>query len=231
MRKEGILLKKSLGLIETIGMAAAVEAADAAVKSANVKLIGIELSKGFGMVTVKIAGDVGAVKAAVSSAKAAAERVNQVVSVKVIARPSQALDMLIFSPDTVGEDFPKKQKKKASKGQEKSEIEPEKTPEGKPEAIVEPTNQSEPAEQPEAVDRPEPTIQPEVVEEPKKEAKPEKPKKGRLDLAAAMKAEAEDLQEEEGPATEPTCNLCNDPDCPRKKGDPRKNCIHYGEEV
>jgi microcompartment protein CcmL/EutN len=213
MRKEGILLKKSLGLIETIGMAAAVEAADAAVKSANVKLIGIELTKGFGMVTVKIAGDVGAVKAAVSSAKAAAERVNQVVSVKVIARPSKALDMLIFSPDTVGEDFPKKQGKKASKDKKKSEIEPEKTPEGKPETITEPTEKLEP------------------VEEPKKESKPEKPKKGKLDLAAAMKAEAEDLQDNKGPETEASCNLCKDPACPRKKGDPRKICIHYGEEV
>jgi microcompartment protein CcmL/EutN len=204
-------------------MAAAVEAADAAVKSANVKLIGIELSKGFGMVTVKIAGDVGAVKAAVSSAKAAAERVNQVVSVKVIARPSNALDLLIFSPDTVGEDFPKKQGKKASTGQKKSKI--EKTPEGKPEAITDPAEKQEPAEQPEAM------IQPEAVEEPKKESKPEKSKKGKLNLAAAMKAEAEDLQEEEGPATEPTCNLCKDPACPRKKGDPRKICIHYREEV
>ncbi len=219
MRKEGILLKKSLGLIETIGMAAAVEAADAAVKSANVKLIGIELSKGFGMVTVKIAGDVGAVKAAVSSAKAAAERVNQVVSVKVIARPSKALDMLIFSPDTVGEDFPKKQKKKVTVTQEEPESKPEKAP------VSESDEQSEPTEQLEAVE------QPESVDQSEGKAKPEKPKKEKLDLAAAMKAEAEDLQEEEGPATEPTCNLCNDPACPRKKGDPRKNCIHYGEEV
>ncbi|BES66276.1 hypothetical protein SANA_27150 [Gottschalkiaceae bacterium SANA] len=223
MRKEGILLKKSLGLIETIGMAAAVEAADAAVKSANVKLIGIELSKGFGMVTVKIAGDVGAVKAAVNSAKAAAERVNQVVSVKVIARPSKAIDQLIFSPDTVGEDFPKKKGKKASKGQKKSEV--EKTPEGKPEAIAEPAEKQEPAEKPEAM------IQAEVVEKSKKKSKPEKPKKGKLDLAAAMKAEAEDLQDNKGPVTEASCNLCKDPACSRKKGDPRKICIHYGEEV
>lgn len=221
MRKEGILLKKSLGLIETIGMAAAVEAADAAVKSANVKLIGIELSRGFGMVTVKIAGDVGAVKAAVSSGKAAAERVNRVVSVKVIARPSKALDMLVFSPDTVGEDFPKTKEKKMSTDQKKSESKPEIAPESKP----------EPMEQPESIKEPELTIQPEVVEQQKKETKPKKPKKEKLDLAAAMKAEAEDLQEEEAPNAEATCNLCQDPACPRRKGEPHKNCNHYGEEV
>ncbi len=219
MRKEGILLKKSLGLIETIGMAAAVEAADAAVKSANVELIGIELSKGFGMVTVKIAGDVGAVKAAVSSAKAAAERVNRVVSVKVIARPAEALDMLIFSPDTVGKNFPEKKKGKTSTDQEKSESKPEIAPESKPETIEQPVEQSEPVKQSEP------------IEQPKKETKSSKPQKGKLDLAAAMKAEAEDLQEEEAPKAEVTCNLCKDPTCPRSKGEPRKNCNHYGEEV
>ena len=208
-------------------------AADTALKSANVKLIGIELSKGFGMVTVKIAGDVGAVKAAVSSAKAAAEQVNQVVSVKVIARPSNALDLLIFSPDTVGVDSPKKQGKKAAKDPDKSEIEQEITPEGKPETIEdpEPAEQLETIEEPEPAEPLEPMTQSELVEEPKKESKPAKPKKGKLDLAAAMKAEAEDLQDEKEPETEATCNLCNDLACPRKKGDPRKTCIHYGEEV
>lgn len=47
---------KSLGLIETVGMSAAVEAADAAMKSANVSLVGYELTKGGGMVTVKLEG-------------------------------------------------------------------------------------------------------------------------------------------------------------------------------
>ena len=58
---------KSLGLIETVGMSAAVEAADAAMKSANVSLVGYELTKGGGMVTVKLEGEVGAINAAGSS--------------------------------------------------------------------------------------------------------------------------------------------------------------------
>ena len=59
---------KSLGLIETVGMSAAVEAADAAMKSANVSLVGYELTKGGGMVTVKLEGEVGAINAAVAAA-------------------------------------------------------------------------------------------------------------------------------------------------------------------
>ena len=55
---------QSLGLIETVGMAAAVEAADAAMKSANVNLVGYELTKGGGMVTVKLEGEIGAINAA-----------------------------------------------------------------------------------------------------------------------------------------------------------------------
>ncbi|MGK2888239.1 MAG: BMC domain-containing protein [Candidatus Malihini olakiniferum] len=53
------MAKQSLGLIETVWLAAAVEAADAAVKSANVNLVGYELTKGGGMVTVKLEGEVG----------------------------------------------------------------------------------------------------------------------------------------------------------------------------
>lgn len=95
-------MEKSLGLIETIGLTAAIEAADAAVKSANVALIGYELAKGDGMVTVKIEGDVGAVNAAVSSAESAAGSVGTVVSTKVIARPAEGLTSLVRSPETVG---------------------------------------------------------------------------------------------------------------------------------
>lgn len=96
-------MNKSLGLIETEGLAAGVEAADAAVKSANVELIGYELTKGGGWTTVKIQGDVGAVKAAVDAAKMAAAKVNRVVSTRVIPRPSAGLDVLVHNPDTVGD--------------------------------------------------------------------------------------------------------------------------------
>jgi len=98
---------KSLGLIETIGLTAAIEAADTAVKSANVQLVGYELTKGGGMTVVKVEGDVGAVKAAIEAARVAALKVNQVVSVKVIARPAKDIEGLIRNADTVGYDPPK----------------------------------------------------------------------------------------------------------------------------
>lgn len=94
--------QKSLGLIETYGLLAGVEAADAAVKSANVELVGYELSKGSGMTTIKVEGDVGAVKAAIQAAQAAAEKVGRVAAVRVIARPAAGIEMLVRNGDTVG---------------------------------------------------------------------------------------------------------------------------------
>ncbi|HHI1254473.1 TPA: propanediol utilization system shell hexameric protein GrpS [Escherichia coli] len=93
---------KSLGLIETVGMSAAVEAADAAMKSANVSLVGYELTKGGGMVTVKLEGEVGAINAAVAAAISAASRVGEVYAHKVIARTAQHIEQIIHSKVTAG---------------------------------------------------------------------------------------------------------------------------------
>jgi microcompartment protein CcmL/EutN len=92
----------ALGLIETIGLAAGIDAADVAVKAANVRLIGYELTKGDGMTVVKIEGNVGAVKAAVDAAKSSAEKVCGVFSVKVIPRPNDGINYLIENEETVG---------------------------------------------------------------------------------------------------------------------------------
>ncbi len=96
------MAKQSLGLIETVGLAAAVEAADAAVKSANVNLVGYELTKGGGMVTVKLEGEVGAVNAAIAAASVAAARVGQVYAHKVIARTAEGIEAITHSAETVG---------------------------------------------------------------------------------------------------------------------------------
>lgn len=80
----------ALGLVEVVGLAAACEAADVAVKTANVELLGFEPS-GRGMVTVKIAGDVAAVTAAVDAACAAANRLSKVYASRVIARADSAV--------------------------------------------------------------------------------------------------------------------------------------------
>ncbi|MBR3136193.1 MAG: BMC domain-containing protein [Clostridia bacterium] len=78
--------KEALGLIETRGFVGAVEAADAMVKAADVRLMNKQ-TVGAGLVTVMVRGDVGAVKAAVDAGAAAAKRVGELVSVHVIPRP------------------------------------------------------------------------------------------------------------------------------------------------
>ena len=81
----------ALGLIETRGLVAAIEAADAMVKAANVRLIGREQIGG-GLVTVMVRGDVGAVKAATDAAAAAAGKIGEIVSVHVIPRPHEDVE-------------------------------------------------------------------------------------------------------------------------------------------
>ena len=80
------MAQEALGLIETRGMVALVEATDAALKAANVRYCGWH-KVGSGLVTVVLKGDVAAVKAAVDAGAAAAARIGEVVSVDVIARP------------------------------------------------------------------------------------------------------------------------------------------------
>jgi len=93
-------MPKALGLVETRGLVAAIEAADAMVKAANVKLVGKEVTKA-ALITIKITGDVAAVKAAVEAGAEAAKRVGELVSVHVIPQPDS--QMLIMFPE-IGDD-------------------------------------------------------------------------------------------------------------------------------
>lgn len=83
--------KTALGMIETRGIVAATEAADAMVKAANVKLAS-QMQVGGGLVAVFVRGEVGAVKAATDAGAVAANKVGEVVSVHVIARPHDDLN-------------------------------------------------------------------------------------------------------------------------------------------
>jgi len=82
---------EALGLIETRGLVAMIEAADAAVKAAKVTLIGWE-KIGSGYVTILMRGDVAAVKAATDAGAAAARRVGELIAVHVIPRPHSNLE-------------------------------------------------------------------------------------------------------------------------------------------
>jgi len=85
---------EALGMIETRGFIGAVEAADAMVKAANVKLVAWN-KVGSGLVSVLIRGDVGAVKAATEAGAAAAMRIGELSSVHVIPRPHSDVDVVI----------------------------------------------------------------------------------------------------------------------------------------
>ena len=85
---------EALGMVETRGLVAAIEAADAMVKAANVTLIGTERI-GSGLVTVMVRGDVGAVKAATEAGAEAGSRLGELVSVHVIPRPHGDVEKIL----------------------------------------------------------------------------------------------------------------------------------------
>ena len=99
-------MKQALGLVETRGLVGAIEAADAMVKAANVELVGKE-TIGHGLVTVMVRGDVGAGKAATEAGAEAARRVGNLVSVHVIPRPHEDVDVLLGSRVVVKKAAPK----------------------------------------------------------------------------------------------------------------------------
>lgn len=85
---------EALGMVETRGLVSMIEAADAMVKAANVQLVGWE-KIGSGYVTAIVRGDVAAVKSAVDAGAAAASKVGEVISVHVIPRPHQDLEVVL----------------------------------------------------------------------------------------------------------------------------------------
>ena len=88
------MAQEALGMVETRGLVASIEAADTMLKAANVVLVGTE-KIGSGLVTVMVRGDVGAVKASVDAGAAAAANVGQVVSQHVIPRPHTDVEKIL----------------------------------------------------------------------------------------------------------------------------------------
>ncbi|EKN64479.1 BMC domain-containing protein [Schinkia azotoformans] len=192
---------QALGMIETVGLAAAIEAADTAVKSANVALVGYELTKGGGMVTVKFEGDVGAVKAAVEAGVIAAERIGKVFSKHIIPRPGNGVDKVVYSNETVGQGNPYK--------------------EHKPNTVEHSTSLGL------AEVKGVPSL-----EDTASDFNAEVPEEALLTDKQIME-ENQSFLEDAGEADEErnglieVCNICNDPKCPRRKGDLKSTCIHY----
>ena len=95
-KEEKVMTQEALGMVETRGLTAAIEAADQMCKAANVALVGTE-KIGSGLVTVMVRGDVGAVKAAVESGSAAASRLGELVATHVIPRPHTDVEKILPS--------------------------------------------------------------------------------------------------------------------------------------
>lgn len=99
-------MKQALGLVEIQGLSTAVLVADTMVKAANVTILEIENSKGQGYMTVKVAGDVGAVNAAVSAGKQTGLENQKLVSFKVIARPADSVEQIFGAAKNTKTDAP-----------------------------------------------------------------------------------------------------------------------------
>ena len=94
LKEENKMAQEALGMIETRGLVAAIEAADAMVKAANVVLIGTE-KIGSGLVSVMVRGDVGAVKSAVEAGGNAASRLGEIIATHVIPRPHGDVEKIL----------------------------------------------------------------------------------------------------------------------------------------
>ena len=96
VKEEIKMAQEALGMVETRGLVAAIEAADAMVKAANVTLVGTE-KIGSGLVSVMVRGDVGAVKSAVEAGEAAAQRLGEIIATHVIPRPHGDVEKILPS--------------------------------------------------------------------------------------------------------------------------------------
>lgn len=200
------MVKNSLGLIEVVGFVAAMEAADAAMKAANIELLGYELTKGGGLVLVKICGDVGAVTAGIAAGKAAASKVNKVLSTHVIPRPHEQLvrvlepAVAILEPEKLATPILVVENQMIVEGEGTLPIGAEELSE------IQMAEQESCAEQ--------------MTEVAVSEEQPNN-------------AIGNDEIAKQQPVKEHAelCNLCNDPACHRKKGDPKITCIYYGKNT
>lgn len=93
-KEEKRMAQEALGMVETRGLVASIEAADAMLKAANVTLVGTE-KIGSGLVSVMVRGDVGAVKAAVEAGSASASRLGELIATHVIPRPHSDVEKIL----------------------------------------------------------------------------------------------------------------------------------------
>ena len=220
-------MKQSLGLIEVRGLALAVNVADAMAKSAAIRLVGVENTNGGGWMTIKVTGDVAAVKSALSTGAALAQAHDGLISHTVLSRAVESVMAM-----TVPASHPVMQA--ATQGAEVSDSEPlspalelSESPLGLVVTPAEPdadesleSDKSLPAakniaDMAEQADAPEP-VELLLLTEQQEEPAP-------VDERVAPPVEA---MPEPTSSHKASCNLCNDPQCPREKGEPHHKCLH-----
>jgi microcompartment protein CcmL/EutN len=215
----------AIAVVEIKGLPAAVDFADVALKSANIRLIGYELAKGGGLVGVKICGRVDAVKAAVDAGRASAEKVSGAPAFfTIIPRPSDGANSMILSKETVGlaasDDIVKMPQQENNplyevELSESQEIEATLQIDDatKNECCSDLIEKSEMAED----------VGANFEQEDESHSIARAPGvNSALDASSTVEAVAESADSD----SDPTCNICGDPKCPRHKGEPRRACIH-----
>ena len=140
-------MKQAWGLVEISGLSTAVVAADTMAKAANIRILEIENTKGLGYMTIKIAGEVGAVNAAVNAGKQIGAANNKLVSWKVIPRPSDYVEHAFCCPEPpVPPSPPKKEAQEETENGAKAKkvTEPETAAEAEPVEVPEAGNEARP---------------------------------------------------------------------------------------
>lgn len=197
-------MMKAHGFIEIFGLASAVTAMDTAVKAANVEIAGLESAKGQGLHTIKLRGEVGAVKAAVSAVLGSSLLQGKVYAHTVIARPSEEIRPMLEVNMPLEEKTDVKKEDRNIPAKEASIEEPLKVEKESTEK-----NQADHSEE-----------EGEKAEVPMKKEKREE----------AFSQEEEPLIKSIPEKKSATCNLCADTACKRVKGEPHALCIHYNEK-
>mgnify|MGYP000915426952 CR=1 FL=1 len=198
-------MKASLGFIEVVGLLSAVTIADTMLKVANVSLNRIEKAKGGGWMIVSVSGDVAAVKASIQAGEQMAKQMSTFISSKIIPRPVDEV-WRIFGPNQVEIDTV------ADSEKEPYSSKCENVTEGKKNISMDAKLANEKQE-----------INSDLMEN--EELDVNEIKHRTLDRVTRVS----NRQTENTDKKEITCNLCNDHLCPRRKGEPRKLCIHHNE--
>lgn len=248
-------MKTSLGLLEVAGLALAIKVADIMAKSANIKIAGIEKTKGSGWMLVSITGDVAAVQSAITNGAQFAHREKGWVADRVIPRPASALDRWLGPGEA-----PQAPIDRPASATEQNETDGEATadnavndaPPTLAEELVDQTDGAIPVSESPADDDARPSGADESMDQTDGAVPAsESPIDDDVTIASpSMALELVELTVGIEPASNiqpakrshhkaktgaadvaatASCNLCHDPACPRGKGEPRAACIHYNE--